>query len=419
MSIKKLLNEGLNRYNVFEAMASRYTLTENPEDFGDANVQCLNPYAVVAMLDDELKRIETNKQADKKSDKTMKRQAKAGSLDIIDAVMTQQNIRNVKNSDIEKYIADLAEYISLPPESIMDNTNPKMNKTDIGYNQMTVSTGLPAIVGIVWDKNDEVFKSISTCPGAGECVIGCYARKAFYSFDEDKTIKLARRLNLLYNNANEYTKMILSELRPLAEKLEMSSVGDDRMKLVIRWNDAGDFFAKKYVNVAVEVTKTLISEGYDVMSYAYTKTGKYAIELDQNDDFVINFSSDAHTKQKKEVDDYDTDKKMKRATKVEKELWKQFFIPKGSSWVKDIKGKAAFRGEDRNERLKNAEELKDVIFDKYGASDGITRESLIYTYQIPRELQEKNKYNVIVLPTGDSDIGAQRTDIKMSYLLAH
>ena len=43
----------------------------------------------------------------------------------------------------------------------------------------------------------------------------------------------------------------------------------------------------------------------------------------------------------------------------------------------------------------------------------------MYTFELPSKQEEKNKYNVIVLPTGDSDVGAQRRDVKMSYLLAH
>lgn len=413
MLVKKLLRENIIRHQICEKIVEYSQFSEGQEDFPDVDAKCLNASAVVTWLNDELNRVVGNKGA-KDSDKVMKRQAKAGTKDVADAIFTQQNIRSIQDDDIEKYIANLANFISKEPETIMDS-NPKMVKSDIGSNQVTVNTGLPAIVGIIYDKQDGNFKAISSCPGAGECVIGCYARKAFYSFDEDKTIKLARRLNLLWNDPQKYTERILGELRPTAEKVKMSSIGyKDKMKLVIRWNDAGDFFSKRYVKVAVDVTKTLIQEGYNVMSYAYTKSGAYAIELNSDNDFVINFSTDAHPRELKQVDAYDTEREMKRATKVPKELWQKFFIPKSSSWVKNIKGLPQFRDEE------SAEGLKDAIYNQYGHIDKISRDSLVFNFELPnKQDEEKNKYNVIVFQTGDSDINAQRKDVKMSYLLAH
>lgn len=413
MLVKKLLRENIVRHQICENIVEYSQFTEGQEDFPDVKANCLIPSKIVEWLNAELNRVVGNKGA-KDKDKVMKRQAKAGTKDVVDAIFTQENIRSIQDDDIEKYLANLAEFISIEPEIIMDS-NPKMVKSDVGANQVTVNTGLPAIVGIIYDKQDGHFKSISSCPGAGKCVIGCYARKAFYSFDEDKTIKLARRLNLLWNNPQRYTERILEELRPTAEDVKLSSIGHkDKMKLVIRWNDAGDFFSKRYVQVAVDVTKTLIKEGYNVMSYAYTKSGAYAIELNNNNDFVINFSTDAHPKELDQVDAYDTKREMKRATKVPKELWKEFFIPKGSSWVKTIKGLPRFKDEE------SAEGLKDAIYNKYGDIDKISRDSLVYNFELPyKEEEEKNKYNVIVLQTGDSDINGQRRDVKMSYLLAH
>lgn len=411
--IKQLLRENLIRHQISETISEYSQFTEGQEDFPDVEAHCLNPYKIIEWLNDELNRVVTNKSA-KKKDKTMKKQAKAGTKDVADAIFTQKNIRYVQDDDIDKYIAKLAKFISVEPKTIIDS-NPKIVKSDIGGNQVTVNTGLPAIVGIIYDKEDGNFKAISSCPGAGGCVIGCYARKAFYSFDEDKTIKLARRLNLLWNDPQRYTEIILEELRPTAEMVKKSSIGyKDKMKLVIRWNDAGDFFSKRYVQVAVDVTKTLIEEGYNVMSYAYTKSGAYAIELNDNDDFVITFSTDAHSREVNKVDAYDTEKQLKRATRVPKNLWKDFFIPKGSSWVKTIKGLPQFKNEE------SFDGLKDAIFNEYGLKDNITRDSLVYNFELPNPPdKEKNKYNTIVLQTGDSDVGAQRKDVKMSYLLAH
>jgi hypothetical protein len=85
-----------------------------------------------------------------------------------------------------------------------------------------------------------------------------------------------------------------------------------------------------------------------------------------------------------------------------------------SFWIVDPRGK------DPDGR----EKLKDVVFDYYKdknyAKEGLTRESLILNDELPRsEDQQKNKYNVIVLQSGDSDIGAQRKDVKNSFMLEH
>ena len=378
-----------------------------------SNPNCLIPSKVVEWLNKELNRLETNKDS-KVKDRIKKRQAKAGTKDVVDVIFTQNNIRSVQDDDIEKYLANLADFLSKEPETVMDS-NPKMVKTDIGANQVTVNTGLPALVGIIYDKEDGYFKAISSCPGAGSCPVGCYALKGFYYFDETKTIKLARRLNLLWNDPKRYTEKILEELRPTAERIKKSSIGyKDKMKLVIRWNDAGDFFSSRYLQVAIDVTEKLIEEGFNVMSYAFTKIGKYAIDFNNSDKILFTFSTDAHAKEVKMVDDYDIDREMKRATRVPKKLWEKFFIPKGSGWVKNIKGIPQFRDEE------SFEGLKDVIYDVYGKQDKITRDSLVYTFELPnKEDKQKNKYNVIVLQSGDSDIAAQRRDVKMSYLLAH
>ena len=56
--------------------------------------------------------------------------------------------------------------MTIEPDTIFDN-NPKMEKTDIGKPQLTLNTGLPAIVGVVYDKENSKFHLVTTCPGAG------------------------------------------------------------------------------------------------------------------------------------------------------------------------------------------------------------------------------------------------------------
>ena len=54
-----------------------------------------------------------------------------------------------------------------------------------------------------------------------------------------------------------------------------------------------------------------------------------------------------------------------------------------------------------------AEELKRRVSKQYN----VPLDRLKYQYELPAKEDEKFKYDVIVLPTGDSDIAAQRMDV--------
>jgi hypothetical protein len=89
--------------------------------------------------------------------------------------------------------------------------------------------------------------------------------------------------------------------------------------------------------------------------------------------------------------------------------FKDIFKKEGPHYVKDEKEKATFIDNEAKETLKNRVSIK----------YNIPYESIVYTDELPSTQDEPLKYNVIVLPTGDSDIGAQRKDVKGSYLLQH
>jgi hypothetical protein len=119
----------------------------------------------------------------------------------------------------------------------------------------------------------------------------------------------------------------------------------------------------------------------------------------------MNFSDDAN---KKETAKVDTDT-AKISKIVPKELFKDIFKKEGPHYVKDEKGKATFIDD----------ETKDVLKNRISIKYNIPYESIVYTDELPTTQGEPLKYNVVVLPTGDSDIGAQRKDVKGSYLLQH
>ena len=134
------------------------------------------------------------------------------------------------------------------------------------------------------------------------------------------------------------------------------------------------------------------------------------MQLDGDKNFVINFSTDAAKKEKEKI--Y-TKSSVKLAHRVPRDLFKGIFQKDGPHYVKGITGMPMFANEN------SPEELKDRIYQKYKDEFGISRDSLVFTYELPVDVQEQGKYNVIVLPTGDNDIAAQRNDVRITFLLEH
>lgn len=391
MSIRKLIRETIeNHLNEIDWGG----------EFSDVGAHCLNPTMVVKWLNDELERINVpEKEREKRSKSAI--------------IATRGNIESLMDDmgsiNLDRFISN----ITMEPDRIFDK-NPKMEKSDIGRPQLTVNTGLPAIVAIVYDIQNKKFYKVTTCPAAGKCTVGCYARKGFYGMDDSKTMRLTRRINLLMNDPEKYKQMAIGELEPLAKNLKVSSIGfKDKMQLVIRWNDAGDFFGQRYFNIAKEITKELLDKGYDVKSYAYTKRGDYVMELDNDDNFVINFSTDASKPEQERIKSFDKDSMIKMAHRVPREVFKGIFQKKGPHYLKGITKLPLFVNDN------SPEELKDRIYEKYKDQFNITRDSLMFTFELPSVLGKKGQYNVIILPTGDSDIAGQRSDVRISFLLEH
>ena len=356
-------------------------------EFSDVKKTCLLPEDVVKML---------NAQLDRLNVKSSKREK-------IDANTPIFHKKNIPVSDGEIDVEAFIKEITEKPKRIFDR-NPKMEKSDKGGYQYTVNTGIPALRGILYDQENKQFFTINTCPGAGACAVTCYARRGFYIINDGKNLKYIQRLNLLMNDPEEYENIIMDELEPEAFRIKRESrnKGED-IKLVIRWNDAGDFFAKKYFDIALSVTNQLIKGGYNIESYAYTKMGDIANIADPN--FIMNFSDDANKRETSKVDL----NKTKVSKIVPRDLFRDFFMRNGAQYVLGSDEKPQFK--DNNGR----DELKKVISSEYN----LPYDSLVYTDELPNQQSEPFKYNVIVLPNGDSDVGAQRRDVWYSLLLQH
>lgn len=398
MSIKKLVSESL--------LSVYYNTTINEVDwdgkFSDTKSSCVSPDALAKEMNDELARVNTPaKDREKRGTNT--------------PIHTRGNIsKSMTNGELD--VDKFKKLITSPPKTIFDQ-NPKMMKTDNGGAQITVNTGLPAITGIIYDKNKDEFYKINTCPGAGSCQLICYARKGFYGMNDGKSMKLIQRLNLLMNDPDEYYNMIMDELEPAAVLAKRKGRREGNpIQLVIRWNDAGDFFSETYYKIAQRVTADLIADGYNVKSYAYTKQAKF-VDL-ATDDFIMNFSKGSAPAELRQVD---LDKAkysdiVKRISTDGNDMFKDLFA-KG---VDSETGKTKKYDINPDTGLPNfvkggGEELKRRVSKEYN----VAVDRLIFQNELPPEEGEKFQYDVIVLPTGDTDIGAQRQDVHKTFLLIH
>lgn len=312
-------------------------------------------------------------------------------------IVHNQSIQQTEDGeiDVQAFIDDIT---AIP--DYMISKNKKMQKTSTG-NLLVLNTGLPALRGIVYDIENQKFYEVNTCPGAGSCVLVCYARKGSYVQYDHVSKKLIRRLNLLMNDPQTFEDLIMNELveRFLKQKRKKS-------KIILRWNDSGDFFANKYWEIAMNVTKKLQEQGFDFESYAYTKMGKYA---DLKDRILTNFSLGAN---KRETDKVKNVMDSKRSQIVPKDVFKQFFAmdPKNPrQFAKEKDGKTKFI----NDQAKL--ELKNVISQEYD----VPVSTLRYIEELPEERGKDLEFNAIIRPSGDSDEPAHRRDVKITFLLIH
>lgn len=90
------------------------------------------------------------------------------------------------------------------------------------------------------------------CPGAGECVHGCYARQGWY---DRPHVQIVRERNLDLARSNKFISTINTEIK-----------GSRTLKFV-RLHDSGDFYSEKYFSDWM----TIARDNPHVTFFAYTK----------------------------------------------------------------------------------------------------------------------------------------------------
>lgn len=269
-----------------------------------------------------------------------------------------------------------------PPINVV-NTNDKILKSG-GQHEYVYKTGIPAFRGIAYDIAKGEFFTINTCPGAGSCVAICYAMKGRYIQYPVAYDSMTRRLNYLLNYPDKYEAQMYNELKAKCD--EHKALKGYKPKVILRWNDSGDFFAERYVKIAEDVMKRLQGEGYNVDSYAYTKVADVASDSNFGG---ATFSAGANKRQTGKVD----------STKQKMSLVVPSKIFQGLDFMKT----------DDEEVLKD----RVATFFNFNIDDVITYDELMAT---PK--QGDPKWHVIVTPN-DGDDAAFRPDVKSVLLTQH
>lgn len=365
--------------------------------FGDVKKSCYSAESVEKALNDELDRLSIPSGQRPEASKKFAR-------------ISRGNIPT--NEEGRANVEQFKKQIMQRPKTIFDMGEKSLHSTDEG--QLTINTGIPALKAVLYDEGDGKFYVINTCPGAKDCIPNCYAMKAFYIMNDGKNLKLINRLQMMMNHPDDYERQAFME----AERYAFQAKQEGK-KLKIRWNDAGDLFTDAYFEIVKNVDKALRDKGYDSSSYIYTKMGKY-IELSKEAGIKPVFSSGATEAQRKIVGDLS---KTSTQITVPTDVTKPFFIVKsGGRFEKDETGKTKFRDDTSREKVRKA------VFDFYNTHPNpsyaflrgkLDINRLKFTDELPKQIGNDLEFDTITLPGGDSDVPAQRKDVRFNFLTEH
>lgn len=355
--VRKILSESLGQLSEIDW----------EDQFSDVKQSCINPEDVVEYL---------NKVRANASKLTADREKFKADKPFVHAKSTF-----FKSEDMEVDVDYFIKKMTAPPQNII-NTNEKILHSG-GPHEYVFKTGIPAFRGIVYDEDKQTFHYINTCPGAGSCAVICYALKGRYIQYPASYDSMTRRLNYLLNHPEKYQQQLYKELKSKAE--EYKAFEGYKSRVILRWNDSGDFFTKKYVQIAENVMYKLKEEGYNVDGYAYTKIANVA--KDSNVDTT--FSSGANKGQESQMDL----SKNKKSMIVPSKIFKDLNLMKTA----------------------DEQELKNRVSDFFSVDKS---ELLTYDEMMSTPKGDEPKWTVIVTP-GDGDDAAFRKDVSTILLTQH
>lgn len=118
---------------------------------------------------------------------------------------------------------------------------------------------------------------IKTCPKAGQCANGCYARNGTYRFG-NVVNAYENRLALTQNE--NFVDLVLADLN-----LKVIQAKAKGKKCLIRIHDSGDFYSAPYW----DKWRTIMIQRPDVSFYAYTKMVQFFNEKMSQNEIPHNF----------------------------------------------------------------------------------------------------------------------------------
>lgn len=369
-------------------------------DFADVNpVSCMNPVELKNYLNDIL--INYNLPSNKRKKP--------------DLIIHNKVIHKTSEGDID--VDDFINQIIAEPKTIITGGNTKMIKSSTD-DFHTVTIGLPAFRGLVYDNGNDRFLVVNTCPGSSDtCKNVCYARKGNYVRLPNVYLKQTRILNLLMNNPEKFKENLKNKIISIYKLGNKNKKGQMRF----RWNDSGDFFSKKYFDIGREIMNELKNENFDVKPYAHTKIadiyntnrGNFSfdpkgISIYNKPDFVISFSTDSHKDQIKQVNLKDA----KTSEIMFKDFQDLFEKNEKNKFIVDDKGKLIFKDKDNGMK-----KLKQRVANEFGVpNDGtlLSHDEMMSTKEADRPT-----YSVIVQSKGETDISTQRHDVMRTFFMIH
>ena len=324
----------------------------------------------------------------------------------------------IKGSGEDIDVQDFISKISAEPNTIITGGNAKMIKssTDDFY---TVTIGLPAFRGLVYNQGKNEFLVISTCPGSSdECKNVCYARKGNYVRLPSVYLKQTRILNLLMNNPEKFKENLKNEIIVIYKR----GVKNNKGQMRFRWNDSGDFFSKKYFEIGREIMNELKDENFDVKPYAHTKVadiynknrGSFSmnpkgLSVYNKPDFVISFSVNAPPEQLNKVN-----LKGAKTSEIMFKNWQDLFAKneKTNDYAVNGEGKLVFIDPENGPKI-----LKQRVADDFGVPNDGTL--LLHDEMLNTPEADRPTYNVIVQTKGETDISTQRDDVMRTFFMVH
>jgi len=135
---------------------------------------------------------------------------------------------------------------------------------------------------LVYNWTIPAFQSVTglkTCPNAGTCSAGCYARSGTYRFSN---VVSAHEAKLALTLKPEFETNMINEIEGLSAKKGLK-------KLYIRIHDAGDFYNAEYLTKWINIIKYFESDEH-VTFYAYTKQVELLKSIELPDNFKVTFS---------------------------------------------------------------------------------------------------------------------------------